>query len=335
VSDVLSVGILGCGLIGKKRAAALGPHRLVAVADPDKKRADSLAFDFPGARAYGDASDLLSHPGLEVVVIATTHDQLSPLALQAVRAGKHVLVEKPAGRNHAELDAVSRVALDKRLVVKVGFNHRFHPSVAKAREILAGPQPGPLMFIRARYGHGGRVGYDQEWRAVRKISGGGELIDQGIHLIDLARVFLGDFSEASGYLPTYFWKMEVEDNAFMLLKTRSGQAAWLHATWTEWKNTFSFEIFARNAKLHWEGLGGSYGTERLTYYPMKPEMGPPEAQVFEFPAGDRSWVLEFENFAEAIRRGLRPDGDVQDGLAALAIVDKLYAGNGSLEGTKP
>src|ERR1019366_3344733 len=134
----------------------------------------------------------------------------------------------------------------------------------KAREILDSGVGGPVMFVRARYGHGGRVGYEKEWRADPAISGGGELIDQGVHLIDLARWYLGEeFTRVHGEVATLFWKMAVDDNAFMTLGTASGQIAQLHASCTEWKNLFSFEIYARSAKLHIEGLGGSYGTERL------------------------------------------------------------------------
>jgi predicted dehydrogenase len=136
------------------------------------------------------------------------------------------------------------------------------------------------MFIRARYGHGGRVGYDKEWRANPKLSGGGELIDQGIHLIDLAGWFLGEFKKIDGHAETYFWKMPVDDNAFLSLRTAKNQTAWLHVSCTEWKNLFSFEIYGRHAKLHIEGLGGSYGVEKLFHYQMKPEMGIPDTKVY-------------------------------------------------------
>src|SRR6185295_2401631 len=159
---------------------------------------------------------------------------------------------------------------------QVGFNHRFHPALQKAREIVDTGALGPLMFIRGRYGHGGRTGYDREWRADPAISGGGELIDQGVHLIDLARWFLGEFPVVEGHAGTYFWDMAVDDNAFLSLRTKANQTAWLQASCTEWKNMFSFEIYGRDGKLQVDGLGGSYGVERLSYYKMLPKMGPPE-----------------------------------------------------------
>jgi predicted dehydrogenase len=185
---------------------------------------------------------------------------------------------------------------------------------------------GPLLFIRGRYGHGGRPGYDKEWRAVEEISGGGEAIDQGMHLIDLARWFLGDFDGVQGHVATYFWDMPVEDNAFFLLTTPSGQTAQLHATWTEWKNLFSLEIYGRDGKLDWSGLGGSYGVERLAYYKMLPEMGPPETTIWEYPGlVDRSWELEFADFLADIERGRPPSPGAADAQAALRIVETVYA----------
>ncbi len=154
------------------------------------------------------------------------------------------------------------------------------------------------------------------------------MIDQGVHLIDLARWFLGDFPEVGGYAHTYFWDMPVDDNAFLLLKTAKKQVAFLHASCTEWKNTFSFELYGRNGKLQIEGLGGSYGPERLSYYKMLPQMGPPETTVWEFPTADDSWETETAEFLEDIRLQRRPAAGLSDAVAALEIVEKIYRGSG-------
>ena len=138
------------------------------------------------------------------MVIATTHDMLAPIALAAAEAGRHAVVEKPAARHPSELDAVIAAAERSGTIVKVGFNHRFHPAMLKARAIVDAGDLGPLLYIRGRYGHGGRPGYDQEWRCKREISGGGELIDQGSHLIDLSRWFLGDFPHVLRHGPDVF-----------------------------------------------------------------------------------------------------------------------------------
>ena len=195
-------------------------------------------------------------------------------------------------------------------LVRVGFNHRYHRALQKAHQLVNSGAIGPLMFLRARYGHGGRIGYDREWRANPTRSGGGELIDQGPHLIDLARWFLGEFAEVDGFATTYFWNMPVDDNGFLLLKTASKQVAFLHASCTEWKIHFSFEIYGRNGKLDINGLGGSYGVERLTFYKMLPEMGPPETIAWEYPMADNSWELEFADFLEDIRLQRQPSAGI-------------------------
>src|SRR5579862_3002552 len=210
------------------------------------------------------------------------------------------------------------------VLVKVGFNHRFHPSFQRVKQLMATNELGPVLYVRARYGHGGRLGYEKEWRADPKVAGGGELLDQGSHLIDLARWFLGDFVRVQGQMATYFWRMAVEDNAFALLTTSSGTTAFLHASWTEWKNLFSFEIFCQSAKFQVDGLGGSYGPERLTFYRMLPVMGPPQTTMWEFPAEDGSWTEEIQNFASAVQGRTTLCGDLTDALAVLRVVNKLY-----------
>jgi predicted dehydrogenase len=223
---------------------------------------------------------------------------------------------------------VIQAAQQSGVQVRVGFNHRYHPALLKARELFDAGALGELMFVRGRYGHGGRIGYDKEWRANPELSGGGELIDQGVHLIDLARWFLGDFSHVTGFAHTYFWQMPVDDNGFVLLRTPREQTAFLHVSCTEWKNLFSFEIHGRDAKLHVEGLGGSYGVERLAYYKMLPQMGPPETTIWEYPRGDDSWAIEFAEFLEDIRLGRTPSASLNDARAALAIVEHIYAESG-------
>ncbi|HOV80017.1 MAG TPA: Gfo/Idh/MocA family oxidoreductase [Bacillota bacterium] len=320
----MNVAIIGCGLIGRKRAAALGGHRLVAAVDVCQEKAAALAENHPGAVSGRHWREAAIRPDVDIVIVATTNNWLAPITLAAVEAGKHVLVEKPAARNAGELEAVMEASVRQQALVKVGFNLRFHPALRKAREIVDSGVLGPLMFVRGRYGHGGRPGYDREWRADPGIAGGGELLDQGIHLIDLSRWFLGEFVQAEGFINTYYWNMPVEDNAFLLLKTDAGQAAWLHVSCTEWKNLFSFEIYGKRGKLHVEGLGGSYGTERLVFYKMLPCMGLPETVAWEYYRSGSSWQEEFDEFARAIQEGRQPDGNLYDAKAALDIIGKIY-----------
>ncbi|OFV92777.1 MAG: LmbZ [Acidobacteria bacterium RIFCSPLOWO2_02_FULL_64_15] len=322
------VAIVGCGLVGQKRAKALAGSHLTACADVRLERAEALARTAPGAVAIKDWRAVLDRKDVDIVVVATTNNALAEIARAAVDAGKHVLVEKPAARSVSEIDTVIEAARRSGRLVRVGFNHRYHPALQKGREILDAGVLGELMFVRGRYGHGGRLGYEKEWRANPELSGGGELIDQGVHVIDLSRWFLGEFTSVNGFAHTYYWEMPVDDNAFLILRTARDQAAFLHVSCTEWKNIFSLEIYGRQGKLHIEGLGGSYGVERLTYYRMLPEMGPPEAETWEYPGGDRSWALEFEEFLEDIRRGRAPAAGLADARAALAIVEAIHHQSG-------
>ncbi|TAK86051.1 MAG: Gfo/Idh/MocA family oxidoreductase [Betaproteobacteria bacterium] len=324
----MKVGIIGCGLIGQKRAKALAGARLVACADMEKGRAERLAQSVDGCTAIADWRALVRRDDVELAVVATPHDVLAEMTAQAVKAGKHVLVEKPAARHVSELEPLLSAVKKARVLVRVGFNHRYHRSFRQARKIVDSGALGPLMFLRARYGHGGRIGYDREWRAQPRISGGGELIDQGMHLIDLARWFLGDFAEVDGYAHTYFWDMPVDDNAFLLLKTPEKKIAFLHASCTEWKNTFSFELYGRDGKLQIDGLGGSYGVERLAWYKMLPQMGPPETTIWEYPMADDSWDVEMKEFLEDIRLDRQPAANLEDAAAALRIVDQVYRSSG-------
>jgi predicted dehydrogenase len=326
VVSELRIGIIGCGFIGEKRAKALPPGALSICCDTNEQRAAALAAPAK-ARVESDWHAVVTDAAIDAVFIATTHDRLAEITTAAAAAGKHVIVEKPAALRADELDAAIAAAERTGVSVHVGFNHRYHRAFRKMRDIVDSGVVGPLTHVRARYGHGGRIGYDREWRAVPAISGGGEAIDQGMHVIDLSRWFLGEFVDVYGFAETYFWDMPVEDNAFLLLRTAHGQVASLHASWTEWKNTFSFELFGRDGKLEVTGLGGSYGVERLAYYKMLPELGPPETTIFEYPFGDDSWALEYAAFCDDVAAKRPSDPGLEAARAALRIVERLYAIN--------
>jgi len=321
----LGVAIVGAGLIGKKRAASLpGGVELCAVFDEVPELARSLASAHPGAVATDTLEQALEHPGVDLVMVATPHHRLAAIGIEAVRRGHHVLLEKPGAHRLDALLELEQAAKENDRIVRVGFNHRFHPSFLHAREIVRSGKYGDVFSIRARYGHGGRPGYEKEWRAQREISGGGELIDQGLHLIDLVRYLAGDVDLAFAELRTDFWPMDVEDNAYVALRSRAGAFAWLHASWTEWKNIFSFEIALRDAKIEVQGLGGSYGTERCTLYEMLPEMGPPAATTWEWPQADASWTKEITDVAGGIDGHESLGADLSDCIAAFRIVEAAY-----------
>lgn len=322
----LNVAIIGCGLIGQKRAKALGGATLTVACDVNPRVAQAIQ---PAPPFFcTDWREAVTRDDVDIVIVATINESLATIARGAIEAGKHVLIEKPAARNAAELDALIEAAKTHNVCVRVGFNHRYHPALLKAREIVDSGALGALMFVRGRYGHGGRVGYENEWRANPALSGGGELIDQGVHVIDLARWFLGDFTDVDGLAATYFWQMPVDDNAFLLLRTAEKRAAFLHVSCTEWKNLFSFEIYGRDGKLSIDGLGGSYGVEKLTFYRMLPEMGPPETTAWEYPRGDQSWAIEFREFLDDIAQHRMPSAGLADARAALDVVRKIYEASG-------
>lgn len=316
--------IIGCGLVGRKRLASLRPGQLVVTCDLDKRRAQALVDIAGSGKVITRVEEAVSHPEVDAVVVSTPNGSLARVASLAIRSGKHVLVEKPAAISVREITELIELARHSSSCVRVGYNHRYHPALQKARKLVDAGAIGPLMFIRGRYGHGGRPGYESEWRADPAISGGGELIDQGVHVIDLSSWFLGEFSCVKGHAETYFWDMPVEDNAFLSLQTAAGQTAWLHVSCTEWKNTFSLEIYGNAGKLHIEGLGGSYGVERLTYYRMRSELGPPDTTIWEFPGADSSWDLEMKAFLEDIKLGRTPVPGLREAAITLQVVERFY-----------
>ena len=341
----LGVALVGCGAIGRRRASVVqrsGSDRLVIAVDQDPSRAQGVAGE-TGCLAGGDWREAIGREDVNAVIVSTTPDVLAPIAVAALRQGKHVLVEKPMARTPQEAEAVWREALtpqgarragadDRLLLLKAGFNHRFYPAVQKAHGMTRRGDIGVPFFIRCRYGHGGRPGYEREWRADAEIAGGGELLDQGIHAIDLFRWFLGDFAWGFGVAPSFFWRPgaeqpgghDVEDNAFGLFRTARGQVASLHASWTQWKNLFSFEVFGRDGYVIVDGLGRSYGPERLVWGRRQPQSGPPHEEHFDFGSCDESWDAEWREFVLAIREGREPLGSGHDAWQALRMAYAVY-----------
>jgi predicted dehydrogenase len=325
----LRVGIAGCGLIGAKRAEALGEDdTLAGCFDLVPAAAEKLA-EAHGGVAH-DSLDSLLAEAPDVVVVAASHDQLAGLAEAALDAGSHVLIEKPAGVGTVQIARLQAGAERNERQVKVGFNHRFHPGIARAAEEVHSGAHGELMNLRGRYGHGGRIGYDKEWRADPTRSGGGELIDQGMHLLDLTHWIAGPLPLHSALLRTQFWDTPAEDNAALILGERHGRTgpwAMLHVTWTEWKNLFSLEIYCRTAKIQVDGLVRSYGPQTLRIYRMSPELGPPDLEEIAYGPEDLSWGAEWEHFATAIDAddGRRLNGNLEDALYAWTQVEAAYA----------
>ncbi len=359
----LRVGIVGAGRMGRIRSLSAKAHpqsELVEVVDTIAEHARSLAAQ-AGCRAGTDWQKLLEREDVDAIVVATPHKYLAPITTAALNAGKHVFCEKPGARNATEAEIVLRAAYgnwpprepksgvpllphnNARLIV--GFTLRHYPAIVRARELIAAGVIGEPMYVRARYGHGGRLDYNLEWRGDPEMAGGGELLDQGVHLIDLSRWFLGEFEQVFGSVSTYFWgsrqnslNSHLEDNAFLSLRTEAGRIAWLHASWTQWKNLFSFEIYGEDGSLQINGLGGHYGPQQLQIARRRSQGGPPEVQETDFTSGkkhgeqDDVWAQEWATFISCVLDHKKAGNGNQavpsacglDAWEALKIVEAAY-----------
>lgn len=349
--------------MGRIRSLSANSHpqsELVEVVDTIAEHARSLAAE-AGCRAGSDWQKLIEREDVDAVVVATPHKYLAPITTAALNAGKYVFCEKPGARNATEAEMVLRAAYgdtptrelgraapmtsQSNTRLFVGFTLRHYPAVVRARELLAAGVIGEPMYLRGRYGHGGRPDYDLEWRGDPEMAGGGELLDQGVHLIDLSRCFLGEFAQVFGSVSTYFWgskqkqkDSKLEDNAFLALQTNTGRLAWLHASWTQWKNLFSFEIYGEDGALHINGLTGYYGPQQLQIVRRSARGRPPEVQETDFASGksqnglDDVWAKEWATFISSVIGGRAkrngnetlPSACGVDAWEALRIVEAAY-----------
>jgi predicted dehydrogenase len=326
----LRVGIIGAGLIGFKRARAIMELRtdvVAGVCDLDLNRAKQLA-ELTGAKVYGSWREMVKDPKIDCVVVAAYHLDLPKMSIAALRNGKHVLAEKTLGWDEKDAKGVYLASKKAKKVLKVGFNHRFHPAIFKAHQLFSRGQIGEIMYIRAAYGHGGRKNYGLEWRLQKKYTRGGEMYDQGSHMTDLSLWFLGKFDKVFGNAKNYFWKQtSLEDNAFCQLVTKKGQISSFHVSLTQWKNHFAFEIYGTKGYLLIHGLGRSYGVETLTLG-TKVGLGQvPEEKTWKFEGEDISWKGEWKEFKRAVLTGLPVMSSGEENVEVLKVIDGLYESN--------
>ena len=322
----MRVGIVGAGLQGKRRARALkelDDNQLIIVADTNQDAAMHLAKDMD-CQATTRWEEVVDCKEVDIVLVCTPPHLHSVISIASMRNGKHVLCEKPMGRNPEEAEQILNVARQTGMKLKCGLNLRHHPGIRQAWQWFNEGLIGEIHFIRCHYGIGGRPNYHQEWRAKVEISGGGEVMDQGIHALDLCRWFLGDFSEVFGMLSTHFWDIApLEDNAFILLRSKKEQIASINVSWTQWKPSFSFDILGNDGYISLDGLGGVYGVERVRKG-KRAFLEPFQEEVVEFPGEDLSWQEEFNVFISAIKENREPIGNGVDALEALKLARFVY-----------
>lgn len=322
----MRIGIVGAGQQAKRRApvlAKLPNMELVIISAEFEEPARALASEFEceyatGWHWVGERDDL------DAVIVCTPPHLHEPISVLAMETGKHVLCEKPLARTLDECERMIQISKVTGKVLKCGFNHRHHPAVLEARRLIDQGTIGKLLFIRCRYGIIGRPGREKEWRSNPNQTSGGHLMEQGIHAIDLCRWFLGEFEQLACFRETQYWPLgEFEDNAFLLMRTASGQVASIHTSLLQWKNLFSFEIYGENGFLEIEGLGGSYGVEKLHFCPKNYDK-PFEVRTTEYRGPDQSWLLEWEEFVAAIEEKRPPLGNGDDGRESMRLVFEAY-----------
>ena len=326
----LKIALIGAGGMGTRWAKTIAANKgstLRIVCDAKYKKAEILADLFHGCRADGNWRKVVEAKDIDAAIVALPHALLAPVARAFLKNKKHVLCEKPGGITPKEISGNIALAKKNRVRYMVGFNHRFHDGFQKARKLFEKGIIGDIVFIRARYGFGGRIGYEKEWRFKKAVSGGGELIDQGVHMIDLARWFLGDITEARGFAEDTFWNGGVEDNAFLILKNKKKQMASIHVSWTQWNPLHNFEIYGTKGYLVIDGLGKKYGgEERLHIGKRSKNFGADEKVIVCDNDADRSLALLFREFVSAIKEGREPVPSGHDGLETLRIVHSIYDG---------
>lgn len=325
----LKVGIAGYGVVGKRRRACIDADPdLSTVAVCDRVLDGEDAFD-DGVRYYRTYDRLLTED-LDALVVCMSNDIAAEATAAGLERGLHVFCEKPPGRTSAELEAViAREQANPRLKLRYGFNHRHHDSVRDALEIVRSGTLGPVINLRGVYGKSQLITFGQtSWRTERALAGGGVLLDQGIHMVDLLRLFAGEFVDVHSFVSNGFWGYDVEDNAYALMRTADGVVAMLHSSATQWRHRFSLEIaLARGSVLLSGILSGSksYGAETLTVIRRTDDdMGDPREETVRYNQ-DPSWADEIAGFARSIRDDTPvTDGSSNDALRTMRLVERIY-----------
>jgi predicted dehydrogenase len=327
----MKVAIIGAGVQGQRRGQIISEtqhDQVVLVADVNEEAAVTLARELDCAWT-SSLEEAVSNHNTQAVIICTPPALHADLAVRSIRAGKHVLCEKPLATNSTDALQMIRAAEDYNVVLKCGFNLRHHPGLVQLKRWVDSGALGHIIYGRCVYGRAKTVSREHDWRAQLELSGGGNLMDQGVHILDLFRWYMGDFQDGTAYLSTSVWNIApMEDNAFVLLRSCSGGVAQFHVTWTEWKPRFVFEIVATNGLARVEGLGRDYGVEMATLIRRSADKAP-EQEIIEFPDKDVCWHEEWREFTSAVKEKRQPLGNGFDGYAALRMIEMLYGTSNS------
>lgn len=327
---MLKVGIAGFGIVGKRRRACVDMHadlKLVAVCD--KSFEDKGVFS-DGVRYYPNYLDMLAED-LDILIVCLTNDVNPDATIAGLERGLHVFCEKPPGRSLGDIVRVMQV--EKKCqgqCLMYGFNHRFHDSVQDGLKIIRSGELGRIINLRGVYGKSKMITYNQtNWRTNRSIAGGGVLLDQGIHMVDLMRLFAGEFTQVNSFVTNSYWGYDVEDNAYALMRTSDGIVGMLNSSATQWRHKFSLDINLEYGSVILGGLltgTKSYGAETLTVAVVDHETasGDPKEQVTRYNR-DPSWELEINQFIDCILRGSNIEhGTSEDAFNTMKLVSEIY-----------
>ena len=327
---MLRVGIAGYGIVGKRRRKCVDLHpkmKITAVCDRIFET-DGVMDD--GVRFYNNYQNLLKEK-LDVLIVCMTNDIAPRVSIAGLESGLHVFCEKPPGRNVSDvIDVMDIERQHPNLKLMYGFNHRYHDSVQEALKIIKSNKFGKVINLRGLYGKSKIVTFDQpDWRTKREIAGGGVLLDQGIHMVDLMCLFAGDFNEVYSCISNSFWKYDVEDNAYALMRTKDGVVGMLNSSATQWRHRFNLDINLEKGSLILGGILSStksYGAETLTVVSSNPisDNGDPMEKIIRYNK-DPSWYAELKEFVSCILEGRKVNsGTSQDALETMKLVYKIY-----------
>jgi predicted dehydrogenase len=331
--DRLRVGIAGYGIVGRRRRACVERNAhmdLVAVCDRTFECAGTMT---DGVRFYKNYPQLLQEK-LDILVVCLTNDVASPATIAALQRGLHVFCEKPPGRNMHDIAEVVRVEKSHPSAkLMYGFNHRYHESVRDALKLTGAGRMGRIINMRGVYGKSKMITFNQsDWRTKREIAGGGVLLDQGIHMVDLMRLFAGEFVEVQSVISNGYWGFDVEDNAYALMRTADGIVGMLNSSATQWRHRFNLDINLERGSIILGGIlsgSKSYGAETMTVVMADPDNdnGDPREQITRYNR-DTSWDDEIDIFVDCIVQN-RPiqQSSSRDAFETMKLVYRIYHGD--------